>query len=1776
MAEVTKKKRTRRGHRAYVTKTLVKVRELTRAETVDVVELTQLKLTLKEKTETISRLDELIIESLEAEEDIENEIEETSNVKAEIYGGIAAIDQTLQKVKSKNETYNVHERETTRPSLSHVKLPELKTKKFSGKVQEWMEFWDSYRSAIHENKNLSNVERFTYLRSVLEEPARAAIAGLSLTDANYKTAIELLERRFGSKVLVQRAHVNELLNVKSVFNAKDTKRLRQFFDVVEGNYRGLQAIGVDENLYTAIVVPSLLNKLPEVVRLTITRGKKYLEWTMEEFVEALLEEVELRENHSLAQEVNEDIIKEQSRRRFPATASTLFSSGKGKDGCAYCLGDHKHEECGKVTTVRERRAILRRYNRCFKCLRKGHIAKNCRLTFKCSACEGSHHVSVCDKMHEKESKSNTSNSNVVDIANTSNLHVSTTNRVALQTGQGIASGKTRERVRVLFDSGSQKTFVTAKLVNQAGLPEVRKEWLSICTFGGQEMRGGLKPVVGVNIQPLAGGEGVTLEAFVVPKISEIRNGRLDLVKCEYPHLKNLWLSDVCRSGDSLEIDVLIGADNLWTFQSGNVLRGAIGEPVAVETILGWVLSGPIRETPGDENTVEVHHVRTEKLCCRSLEKDVERMWDLETLGIKESDEVHEALLDKIKFNGERYSVKLPWKQGHEILPSNYVNSLTRMKGQIKRLSKERGLLEEYDQIIREQLDAGVVETVAELEKKENVHYLPHQAVIRRDAKTTKLRVVYDASSKAKGKGASLNECLHVGPSLTPMLFDILLRFRENRIVLVGDIEKAFLNIEVDKEDRDYLRFLWMRDISNSNSEVVVYRFCRVVFGLNSSPFLLNATLRHHIESYSDSDPEFVRKMLDSFYVDDLVTGGRTLRDVNELYEKANSRMKSGGFTLRKWLTNDVELRKRLAGSDDEVSTKSSGRVEDVETYAKSSLGVKDSLGEKVLGTNWNCVNDLITFDLRQLAQKAEGLNLTKRNLLSIIAGLFDPLGIVSPIIVPMKILFQELCAQEVKWDEELASESARKCTVWIDDLKDVKSITLDRCVYGSDCPSEEVLSCELHGFGDASAKAYCAAVYFVCRTVTTVRVCLLTAKTRIAPLKALTIPRLELMSAVVLAKLMKTVKTALEAQIGCVDTRYWLDSKTALYWIQNQGEWKQFVRHRVNEILKLSDKANWGHCSGLDNPADIGSRGILASKLAVSKLWWTGPQWLSANDKAWPNYEVEATTESKQEEKKSVVMLAGVKDSKLGLGELVSIEKYSSLDRLLKVTAWIKRFLSCLKNKVEGREMQSSERLTREELLDAEKCWIKAVQCELRQQDTFKQLERQLQLYNDEGVLKCKGRLAESDLPEETRNPAVLPRENRLAELIIRKSHERVHHSGTRSTLAEVRTRYWIPKGRQKVKAVIGKCTLCKRLESMPYKAPTPADLPSFRVKEAAVFSKTGVDFAGPLIVRGKANSHISKVYIALFSCCVSRAIHLDLVESLSAVEFVRCLRRFAARRGTPSLMVSDNAKTFKATAKALEKLYSSSEIQGFLEGNRIEWRFNLERAPWWGGFFERMVRCVKRCLKKVLGKASLTFAELLTVVVEIEGTLNSRPLTFAYDEVGYEVLTPSHLMFGRRLISMPDDIIADDSEDESDCGKRFKYLTKKKEHFWNRWRREYLVDLREFHKGKGGQGDIVEIGDVVVVHEDNVKRSNWKMAEVVELIKGRDEQVRGAKVRMIRNKKVVYLRRPIQKLYPCEVKNDVSEEEKAKEGNGEMAIGRPKRAAAIDAVWKTKNMVID
>ncbi|XP_073231804.1 uncharacterized protein [Porites lutea] len=398
---------------------------------------------------------------------------------------------------------------------------------------------------------------------------------------------------------------------------------------------------------------------------------------------------------------------------------------------------------------------------------------------------------------------------------------------------------------------------------------------------------------------------VCVTAYVEPAIcSPVSNQEIQsAVEC-YPYLQGLQLACGAVSG-TVSVDLLIGADHYWSFFTGGIIRGDPSGPVALETKLGWILSGPAAVPAMTEsctlNLSAIHVLKIASADTSRGQDDLQKLWDLETLGIRDTESsVHDKFSNEIRFTGVRYQVKLPFKDNQPMLSDNYTNASRRLATVVKNLKTQP-------------LESGVVEEVRQDQVLEpgNVHYLPHRGVVRLDRDTTKVRVVYDASSKVFRP--SLNDCLHVGPSLNSLLLDILLRFRVHEVAVTAAIEKAFLNIEIDPGHRDLLRFLWVDDVHKESPEIKLLRFTRVVFGVNASPFILNATIRHHVNTCMLHDNALALELLKSLYVDDFVSGAKDVYNAFSfnLSKEIKLCLKSGGFNMRKWNSNSASLLQSL-------------------------------------------------------------------------------------------------------------------------------------------------------------------------------------------------------------------------------------------------------------------------------------------------------------------------------------------------------------------------------------------------------------------------------------------------------------------------------------------------------------------------------------------------------------------------------------------------------------------------------------------------------------------------------------------------------------------------------------------------------------------------------------------------------------------------------------------------------------------------------------------------
>ena len=627
---------------------------------------------------------------------------------------------------------------------------------------------------------------------------------------------------------------------------------------------------------------------------------------------------------------------------------------------------------------------------------------------------------------------------------------------------------------------------------------------------------------------------------------------------------------------------------------------------------------------------------------------------------------------------------------------------------------------------------------------------------------------------------------------------------------------------------------------------------------------------------------------------------------------------------------------------------------------------------------------------------------------------------------------------------------------------------------------------------------------------------------------------------------------------------------TTLCWIKNERIWKQYVQHRVEEIRSLTSKDSWRHCPGELNPADIPSRGLNAKDLSVNSTWWNGPSFLLRPESEWPKPRPtqEGNELAQQEATKNTNEIThsmiNTSSDRLApnIEAIIDIKRFGNQTKLLRVTALVVKFIAKLKNRVRLKKTREStkEVLTASELNDAETMWIKSVQAnsfdkEIRFLTRKKTKDEssitpnyvtQFGLYLDQlGVVRCGGRIGNSTLPSNCKNPILLPSKHQFVTLLIEHTHKyAVLHNGIRDTLTTLRERFWVIRGREAVKKLIRKCVTCLKHEGISYTPQQPTDLPNSRVSDDPPFTHVGLDFAGPIYFDSKVpesdNEQSNKVYICLYTCASTRAVHLELCRSLNVPDFLLAFRRFSSRRGLPATLTSDNAKTFKSSSKEMLKIARSDEVRRYLVDNRITWNFIIERAPWWGGFWERLVRSIKRPLKKVLGRSTLSFEEIRTILVEIETVINLRPITYVYDDADSNSypLTPSHLIYGRRISSTPNSA-------HHEIVSTYKSLTRRARHHRNllqqltdQWRKEYLTGLREQSKlTKRNNAREISIGDIVLLKKDSTARCKWKLAKVEELIQGADGKVRAAVVKVASSdKRPVYLRRAVQHLIPIEV----------------------------------------
>ena len=638
----------------------------------------------------------------------------------------------------------------TRPT-TQVKLPKLNMKKFNGNVTKWSTFWDSFASSVHNNPSLSSIDKFNYLVSLLKSTAAEAVAGLTPTDANYEEAISTLRKRFGNPQMIINRHMEALLSVPGVASHQDIRSLRKLHDSVETHVRGLRALRVPAHSYGALLASALVNKLPPELKLIITREMGGSAWDLEQLMTAFERELDARERVFVSSNASNASGNRKSQTRLPTAATLIADSSGSKASCVYCKKEHASSSCSTVTKVADRKETLRRDGRCFVCIKKHHLSRDCRSNVNCRKCKGRHHVSICNKGSGNSSGDSTSQKPPSETSGTTNppsetsKSTQTTNshcaiaktEILLQTARlhlvSPEDEATEIIARAMFDSGSQRTYVSERLRDRLQLPAVGSERMQIKTFGSLECSDRSYDVIQLKIR--AKEELLTVTALVVPLIcSPLMSQPINSSSESYEHLADLELADSADTQDLLEVDVLIGSDWYWSLITGKVIRGRTG-PIAIDSKVGWILSGPSgKQTSVNLTFTPTHILRIDAYKAEpSLEDQLKQFWELESLGIpSEEPPVHERFLQQISFNGQRYEVGLPWKGHHPPLQDHYELCCKRLGGLLRRLKQTPQILDEYHRIITDQLDRGIIERVPQTNGDSSLSSPPWSCLARQD------------------------------------------------------------------------------------------------------------------------------------------------------------------------------------------------------------------------------------------------------------------------------------------------------------------------------------------------------------------------------------------------------------------------------------------------------------------------------------------------------------------------------------------------------------------------------------------------------------------------------------------------------------------------------------------------------------------------------------------------------------------------------------------------------------------------------------------------------------------------------------------------------------------------------------------------------------------------------------------------------------------------------------------------------------------------------------
>lgn len=1250
--------------------------------------------------------------------------------------------------------------------------------------------------------------------------------------------------------------------------------------------------------------------------------------------------------------------------------------------------------------------------------------------------------------------------------------------------------------RALLDSCSTANFITEKLADKLKLPQ-RKCMLPVGTLSSIPTF--TKHIVDLKFGSLNSNFEKGVSCLTVLKIAEfVPSEAIPRESLSIP--PNLVLADP-EFHKPAEIDMLLGSGpTLSLFSIGQIKLINHGVDLYMQkTRLGWVIGGSV-SSPQPRKSISCN--------LSNLEKLLTRFWEVEELAeVPNSSLVEDCPMERHfrqttrREPDGRFVVALPFKVDSTTLGESRSRAIIMLNSLLKRFERDTQLETQYCAAMQQYLDKGYM-SIVDNEDLNDGYYMPHHAVIKNSSLTTKTRIVFNCSAPTS-TGVSLNELLHKGPTIQNSTFIIHVRFRTFPIVVMGDIEKMYLQVKVREQDRKFQRAMWRH-----NGKIVTLQSNTLTFGETPAPYLAIRCLQELAQEHKSEFPNGARALEKDTYVDNVATGANSVQEAIDIRTQISEILNCGKFHICQWASNHPEA---LSGLKQE------------EINPELHLHADDTVN--LLGVRYEAKRDRYIYSTRKIKRTNK---VTKRIILSIIARIYDPLGLLGPVIMYAKIILQLLWKENLNWDESVPPYIHTKWLKFCNQLFLINDFAFERIVL-----IPNYVEIDIIGFSDACKDGYGANLYIRSRRGNKVMVRLLCSKSRVAPIKKLTLPRLELSGAKLLVTLLNEVVVRLGVDIN--NTYLWTDSMVVLHWIHTPpSALKTFVANRVAFICTTTEPAQWRHVRSKFNAADCLSRGELPRKFLKNSIWREGPNWLKLDKSQWPEGGIKPQADL-PELKPHTTLVSTTNKHTL-------FEKYSSYQKLLRICSLLYRMRVIHKQGIRYDGKISLREMWRTEIKILKVLQSIAFSKEIRQLKNNTELKKcrlqQLSPFLDRnGLLRVGGRLNNSYYAFNKCHPILIPSYNHVTDLIIRQYHFLHHHCGIQTTLSMMRNKYWLLDGRNQIRRVIRNCVVCFRANPMlaTYKM---GNLPKLRTDRARVFQNVGVDFCGPFLVRESRarKSPRIKVYVAVFICMVVKAIHLEVVYDLSSEAFIAALSNFVSRRGYPKTISSDNATNFKGANNELRELYDLFQdethklaISSFCNQRNITWVFIPPRAPNFGGLWESAVKMFKHHLKRAAKDSFLLKDQFTSLVIGIEAILNSRPITHLSDDPNdLQALTPGHFLIGESLTCLPEPNLLTLPTNRLSL---WQHVTKIKQDFWQQWYKEYINDLNCRQKWKVESKNL-EVGTLVLLKDQDLPTMQWAMARVIAVHPGTDGIVRAVTVRTNKSE----YRRSVQHLAPLPI----------------------------------------